>query len=119
MSESLLQWQWGLYRAVHKDRRNLLIHIFTQPIFVLGALTAVTSPLIGGWRALVSGLVAMVVAMALQGRGHGIEKEPPVPFRSRADIFARIFAEQFITFPRFVLSGAFAEAWRQSKPQSS
>jgi hypothetical protein len=43
---------------------------------------------------------------------HRFEPEPPAPFRSRLDFAARLFSEQWVTFPRFVLSGGFARAWR-------
>ena len=63
---------------------------------------------------MLAGLVAMAVAMALQGKGHRLEQEPPARFRSPLDVIARIFAEQLVTFPRFVLSGGFARAWREA-----
>jgi hypothetical protein len=43
----------------------------------------------------------------------------PVPFAGPVDVVSRIFAEQLITFPRFVLSGQFARAWRESGTRSS
>jgi hypothetical protein len=58
------------------------------------------------------GLVLLPLAMAAQGRGHRLEKVPPAPFAGPLDVVARIFAEQLITFPRFVLSGGFTRAWR-------
>ena len=67
------------------------------------ALTA-----LGFWPA----LAGVVVAVAAQGRGHKIEARPPAPFRSPLDVVARLLVEQLITFPRFVLSGGFARAWR-------
>jgi len=55
----------------------------------------------------------LLLAMALQGRGHRRESEPPAPFEGWLDAILRIFAEQLITFPRFVLSGEFARSWRR------
>jgi hypothetical protein len=112
---SLLAWQWGLYPEGHRNRKNLLLHAITQPFFVAGALTLAASPFFLSWKMAASGAVAMVVVMALQWRGHKTEETPPVPFRGPLDVFARIFAEQFITFPRFVLGGGFARAWRASR----
>ncbi|MFY0580939.1 hypothetical protein ACN28S_47860 [Cystobacter fuscus] len=65
------------------------------------------------------GVVAMVGAMAAQGRGHRMESVAPVPFRGPWDVLARIFAEQWVTFPRFVLSGGFARARRANAPASA
>jgi hypothetical protein len=58
----------------------------------------------------VVGLVAMVVSVALQERGHGVEANPPEPFTSPAQAVARIFLEQWVTFPRFVLTGGWMRA---------
>jgi hypothetical protein len=37
-----------------------------------------------------------------------------VAFRGPGDFLARFFAEQWFTFPRYVLSGRFADAWRRA-----
>jgi hypothetical protein len=109
----LLAWQWAGYRDFHRDRANLVLHVLTQPLFVTGTLALVTAPISSIWSA-PAGLVAMVVAAAAQGRGHQRETNPPLPFRGPFDVAARLFAEQFITFPRFVLSGGLARAWRNT-----
>jgi hypothetical protein len=38
-----------------------------------------------------------------------------VPFEGPLDVLSRIVLEQWITFPRFVLSGSFARAWRDAR----
>jgi hypothetical protein len=106
----LLEWQWSLYPDGHKDRTNLAIHIMSVPFFLSGTIAVLLAPL-GWWLALV-GLVAMAGAVAAQGRGHAREATRPVPFRGPVDVVARLFFEQWVTFPRFVISGAFARAWR-------
>jgi Protein of unknown function (DUF962) len=110
MRQRLLTWQWSLYPAAHCDRRNLLVHIATVPVFMLGTLALLLAwrwPWLG-----IAGLLAMVLVMAAQGRGHGIEEVAPVPFAGPVDVVTRILAEQWVTFPRFVLSGGFGRAWR-------
>jgi hypothetical protein len=104
--------QFSFYPRAHADRRNLVIHALTEPLFVAGVGMVASAAWVGGWRAVVAGFVAMIVAMAAQGRGHRLEQQPPLPFRGPLDVVARIFAEQLVTFPRFVLSGGFARAWR-------
>lgn len=113
MRDQLLRWQWSLYGDGHRARANLLVHIATVPIFLGGTVLALASPLLGGWLAAV-GIVAMIAAVALQGRMHKKEATAPVPFTGPGDVVSRIFVEQWITFPRFVLSGGFARAWRQA-----
>src|SRR5436190_190602 len=115
MRKQLLSWQWGLYPDNHTTRANLLIHILTVPLFIGGTLTLLMSPMYGV-RSAVSGLVAMVVAVALQGRGHKREAVVPVPFLGPLDFVSRFFCEQFINFPRYVLSGGWAKALRQVRP---
>jgi hypothetical protein len=114
----LLSWQWSLYPDGHRDRRNLTVHILTVPMFMAGTCALGLAPLLAGWPAgawlAAGGVLAMVAAMALQGRTHRLEATPPAPFRGPMDVLARIFAEQWITFPRFVLSGAFIRAWRST-----
>ena len=111
MRPHLLTWQWSLYPDGHRNRRNLLLHITTVPVFLAGTLLVLAAPLVSLWTAPL-GLVAMAGAMGAQGRGHRREETPPVPFAGPADVLARIFLEQWVTFPRFVLSGGFARAWR-------
>ena len=112
MRANLLAWQWDLYAEGHRDRRNLLIHAATVPLFDAGTLLALASPWLG--PSALAGLLLLPLAMALQGRGHRGERVGPVPFAGPVDVASRIFAEQLITFPRFVLSGRFARAWRES-----
>ena len=110
----LVAWQWALYADGHRDRRNLLIHILTVPVFLMGTCLALLSPWIG-WVYLPAGLVAMVLVMAVQGTTHKMEATKPVPFLGPADVLGRILVEQWFTFPRFVLSGGWLRAWRAAK----
>jgi hypothetical protein len=108
---NLLGWQWAVYPDAHRNRKNLWLHALTVPVFMAGTVAAVTSPFTGAGAA-AGGIVAMAVAMAAQGRGHRQETMPPAPFRGPLDVVARIFAEQWITFPRFVMSGGLGRALR-------
>jgi phage terminase small subunit len=51
--------------------------------------------------------------VALQRQGHSLEAEASEPFSDRKDAVQRLVVEQFVTFPRFVLSGGWWRAWRQ------
>mgnify|MGYP001187807998 CR=1 FL=1 len=111
-NDSLLARQFAVYPDGHRDRRNLIIHAFTAPFFVLGNCAVLVAPFTTGWLAL-GGVALMATAFALQGRGHRLETARPAPFTSPLNAVLRIFAEQWITFPRFVLSGRFSRAWRR------
>lgn len=110
-SQGLLRWQWEGYPHFHTDRRNLILHLLTVPLFLAGTVAVALSPL-DPW--LVLGAAGNLLAVGLQGRGHGLEPAPPLPFRGPVDALARLFVEQWVTFPRFVVSGGFARAWRSS-----
>ena len=114
-SQGFFSRHLGAYPPRHTTRRNLVIHALTNPLFLWGNVTLVASPFTAWWLAPV-GMVAMVVAMALQGRGHTIEPTPPEAFGGPLDVARRIFAEQWITFPRYVFNGGFARAWKASAP---
>jgi len=107
----LLAWQWTHYPEFHGDRRNLVLHVLTVPLFQLGTLL-LTAPLWGTWWLALVGLGLMLGAVAVQGRGHALERNPPVPFASRGEAVGRIVLEQWINFPRYLISGGFLRAWR-------
>jgi uncharacterized membrane protein YGL010W len=105
----LLAWQLASYGTTHRDRRNLLLHIATVPAFWMGNIALVAAPFVS-WALAPLGVLVMLAVLALQGRGHAREGARPAPFRDKADIIARLFAEQWITFPRFIISGG----WRRA-----
>jgi hypothetical protein len=113
MRDNLLDWQWSDYAAKHRNRANLLIHILAVPAFELAALALVAGAVMRSPKIAIGALVALIVAFAAQGAGHKREAEQPAPFAGPGDVVARILAEQFITFPRFVLTGAWARNLKQ------
>ena len=108
----LLRWQWQGYSRFHQSRANLFLHIVLVPVFVLANVVLLVALAQQSWRVVPVALVAMVVSVALQGRGHRQEATPPEPFTSPGNAVARIFCEQWATFPRFVLSGGWYRALR-------
>ena len=111
----LIEWQFRHYPEFHVSRRNLALHVLTVPLYQAGTVLLLT-----GWRSLwwlsLVGLGAMAIAVVVQGRGHAMEKNAPVPFNGPLDAPARIFTEQWFNFPRYVVSGGFAKAWRGQAP---
>ena len=118
----LLAWQFRNYAAAHHDRRNLLLHAATAPLVWAGTVALAGAVPVALQRLpaaacglAVSGMFAMAVAVMMQGRGHARETGRPAPFSGAGDVIVRIFAEQWITFPRFVATGGFARALRAAR----
>jgi phage terminase small subunit len=113
----LLHWQWNGYPRYHRSRTNLLVHIVAVPLFWLGSV-ALIAALCGGSLSLVAfGVASLLGSLALQSRGHNLEENPPEPFTNPANAVARILLEQWVTFPRFVLSGGWQRAFRAAAHQ--
>lgn len=112
MRPKLLAWQWEGYPQFHTTRFTLYVHLVAVPAFIGSTLSLLASAVRLSVVGVVSGAVGMLVAFALQGFAHKREPTPAIPFDGPLDAVTRIFAEQFVTFPRFVLSGAFARALR-------
>jgi hypothetical protein len=111
----LLRWQWSLYSEGHRSRLNLLIHLLTWPLFLAGTLTLPWGIFTLQPRAILGGLFAMLLPMLAQKKGHSGELTAPAPFRGPLDVVKRFFVEQWITFPRYLLSGEYAKAWSKAQ----
>ena len=108
----LLRWQWEGYPRYHHSRFNLLLHIVVVPLFLMGNVALLAGLARQSWVVAGGAAAVMVISVVLQGRGHRQEPVPPEPFTSPGNAVARIFCEQWITFPRFVLSGGWLRALR-------
>ncbi len=107
----LLRWQWAGYPRYHQSRANLLVHIIVVPVFLLGNIALVVAIARASCLLSAVGAIAMVTSMALQGLGHRREPVPPEPFKGPLNAVLRIVCEQWVTFPRFVVSGSWYRAW--------
>lgn len=107
----LVEKQWSDYADRHRHRHDLLIHLIAVPVLWVGAfhlLGGVFLTLLG-----VPGALGMLIWAAVliggslfaQARGHAMEGLPSEQFADAGDYARRMLAEQFINFPRFVLSG--------------
>ena len=103
--QHLLEWQWSDYAAKHRNRTNLLVHIIAVPLFQIGTVILAYAAIRLSGAAAGLAVACMVASLVAQGRGHRLEREAPEPFAAAADFVSRFVAEQWVTFPRFVLSG--------------
>jgi Protein of unknown function (DUF962) len=109
----LLRWQWEGYPRYHRSRFNLLLHIAVVPVFLVANVALVVALVQRSWLIGILAVVAMVLSVSAQGRGHRQEPLPPESFTGPLNAVSRIFLEQWVTFPRFVFSGAWSDALRQ------
>lgn len=109
--QELLEWQWRDYADKHRHRTNLMIHLLAVPLVWVGALEIVGGVMLtllgvpGSLGTFVFGAALVGGSLYAQARGHALEQLPPEKFSSGKDAVRRLVAEQFVTFPRFVLSG--------------
>ncbi len=101
---------WSDYERVHADRRNLLIHLLVVPLFDIALLVALISIALGEWVLAAVSVLALIGSTVLQGFGHAKEANQPKPFNSLLNFLQRWLAEQYFTFPVFVITGRW---WRQ------
>jgi hypothetical protein len=111
----LLRWQWNGYARYHQHRVNLLLHIVAVPLFLAGTLLLVAALARGSVAEGLAALGCIAVSVVMQGRGHKMEPVPPEPFTGPANAVSRLVLEQWINFPRFVLSGGWLRALREAK----
>jgi hypothetical protein len=116
MREHLLQWQWSDYSAKHRNRTNLLLHILAVPLFQFGTLALLFAVIKLSLVLVIVSAGAMLISLVLQARGHKLESEMPAPFEGKGDFPSRFLAEQWITFPRFVLSGGWLRNVTRPQP---
>jgi len=109
----LVKWQWLDYTRTHCSRRNLRVHFATVPAFLAANAVLVAALLLGMWIAATLSLAVMAVSLAWQGRCHRDEPERPEPFSGPAEAVVRVLVEQWVTFPRFVISGGWTRALRE------
>ena len=114
MRDNLLEWQWSDYAAKHQQRDNLLLHIVAVPLFWIGAMLLLMAAWYFSFVLAMFALGAMVASLVAQARGHRMEYEDPAPFEGALDFPARFLSEQFVTFPRYVISGGWYRALMKS-----
>jgi hypothetical protein len=95
----------------HGNRLNLAVHTLMVPVFVLSALAVIGYVIAGRWLGTIVMSVGPVLSLALQRFGHRKEAHVPILFEGPGDFLGRVFAEPFLSFPVFVLSGEWKRAW--------
>ncbi|MDM4766451.1 terminase [Pelomonas sp. SE-A7] len=111
--ELIREQQLG-YAQFHADRTNLRLHLLTAPVFQLAHLGLLVSLGQGHWGAALAWVGLALFAIAIQGRGHAMEARPALPFTGPLNALLRIEAEQWITFPRYALSGGWRLAFART-----
>ena len=110
----LIQWQWEGYTEFHRSKLNLLMHIILVPGFICANLYLIYSLINGCYLFALLSLAGMGLSIALQGVGHKQEALPSIPFTSAFNAVSRLLVEQWVNFPRFVLTGGWWRALQQA-----
>ena len=112
----LLRWQWANYPGTHTIRANLLLHLGTMPFFWLGTVLLLSGLSTLSWRTALSSLGCSLVPLVAQGFGHKrLETKAPAPFTSPWNFLARFSLKQWVTSPRYELSGGWSRAIRDAQ----
>jgi len=83
------------------------------PLFQIGMLLLVVAAVQrSGWGAFAA-VACLALAVVVEGRGHARERERPTPFAGPLDFATRFTVEQWVTFPRFVLTGGWRRSFRE------
>ena len=102
---ALLQWQWKDYAKYHQHKTSLMLHIVAVPLFMVANLLLLVGLFNLSAALSIAAIAGIGLSLAIQGRAHKMEPVPSVPFSGPVKAISRLFFEQWITFPRFVLSG--------------
>ncbi|MNN73988.1 hypothetical protein D3C81_1901470 [compost metagenome] len=90
-----------------------MLHLIAVPLFILGFLLIVCGVFSLSLANIAIGIIGLLAALGLQRHGHSLEAQAAEPFTDRKDAVSRLLVEQFLTFPRYVLSGGWWRAWRE------
>jgi hypothetical protein len=107
----LVDQQWSDYADRHRDKTHLMLKIVAVPLAWLaviqafGALLLLLLPGVPGFGALAWAFVMIAVSVFLQVRGAALEASKPKPFAFTKDTALWFAADDFVNFPRFVLTG--------------
>lgn len=110
---NLRTWQWRSYADNHRHPTNLALHLIAVPLFIIAALLIVDGLLGLSFSSIAIGVIGLIAALGFQRHGHSLEAQSPEPSTDRNDALKRLLVEQFVTFPRFVLSGGWWRAWKE------
>jgi hypothetical protein len=106
----VVQQQWNGYSERHQNKVNLLIHAVTVPLVWFAALQLIGGLLlmligVGGLKMWIYAAILITIALVAQRQGNAMEAvKGPAPSNPK-DFALHAAAEQFVTFPRFVLTG--------------
>ena len=107
----LVDQQWSDYAGRHRNKTHLMLKIVAVPLVWLagiqafGALLLMLMPGVSGFGVLVWALALVAVSVFLQVRGAAMETGAPRPFTFTKDTALWFAADDFVNFPRFVLTG--------------
>lgn len=106
---------WLRYVAQHRHPANLLLHLIAVPLFLVSVALLVLGLWQQGFVPLALAIIGIVASLILQAHGHRLEANGQESQRSRQHRNRHLLREQFVTFPCFLLGGAWWRNWRKRK----
>jgi len=112
----LVDKQWSDYAERHRNKTHLMIKVVAVPlvwfavILAVGALLLMLMPHVSGLGTLVWALLMAGLSLFVQSHGAGMESAKSPPFALTKDYAQWVAADQFVNFPRFVLTGEWLKA---------
>jgi len=109
----VLARQWRQYPRQHRHPANLLLHLIAVPLFLVALIVLLNG--LWHWRfvPLAIGIIGLLASVLLQACGHRLENGSSGPPSGRGESCGGLLLEQLVTFPRFLISGAWWRAWRR------
>jgi len=108
--------QWNTYAERHRNKTHLMIKVVAVPfvwiavIQAFGALLLMLMPNVSGLGTLLWALLMAALSLFLQSRGASMESAKSPPFVLTKGYAQWLAADQFVNFPRFVLTGEWLNA---------
>jgi hypothetical protein len=110
--QQIVDAQWHGYAERHRKPAHLVLKVLAVALFwvasfeILGALLLLLMGVPLAFRMLFWAAVLIAISLGLQAVGRSLEGGGTPATGNAADFIKGTLIEQFVTFPRFVVSGA-------------
>ena len=109
---SYIAMTWCEFQRVHQTRSSLLVHCLMVPVFAIGVIAGFYLTLNNGIAVGWPYFALALVSFAAQGISHKtLERNALPPMTGLLEIPRRFLIEQYLSWPRALLSGTIVRLW--------